>query len=215
MKILIACEESGVVRTAFERAGFDAWSCDLLPSRIPSKKHLQGDVREILDGNWAAIIAHPPCTFLTVTANKWMKPEFRSRFPDRPKQREDAVTFFMLFVDCDCEKVAIENPVGIMSTRYRVPDQYIQPYQFGHAETKKTGLWLRGLPPLKPTKIVEPVFWTAAGKKYSPSHYGSKASLRSRNRLDYLKPGAERSKFRSETYKGIAQAMADQWGPLL
>lgn len=209
-RVLVACEYSGKVRNAFARLGWDAWSCDIIPSESPGN-HIQGDVTELLQQKWDIVIAHPPCTYLTVTANKWMKPEYRHRFPNRPQQREEAVKFFMACVNANAPCVAVENPIGIMSTRYQKPTQIIQPWQHGHAETKATCLWLKGLPKLIPTKIVEPVFWRANGKKYSPTHYNSKASLRSRNRLDYLPPGDGRSKLRSETYEGIAEAMANQW----
>ena len=214
-RVLVACEYSGTVRDAFAARGWDAWSCDLLPSETPGN-HLTGDVTEIINQEWDIIIAHPPCTYLTVTANKWLKDQPPRKSGTlvgqaRRDAREEAVAFFMLFANCKCPHVAIENPIGCMSTRYRKPEQIVQPWQYGHEETKATCLWLKNLPKLVPTKIVEPVFWTAGGKKYSPTHYNSKASLRSRNRLDYLPPGKDRSKFRSKTYDGIAAAMANQW----
>lgn len=127
MKVLIACEESGTVREAFAKLGHDAWSCDIQPTRIPGN-HIQDDVSRHLAG-WDLIIAHPPCTYLTVTANKWTKPEYRHRFPNRPEQREDAIRFFMLLVEAPVLKICIENPIGIMSTRHAKPTQIVQPFQ--------------------------------------------------------------------------------------
>jgi len=209
-KILIACEESQVVTKAFRIRGYDAWSCDLLPtSGEYPEYHIQDDVFNHLDKNWDLIIAHPPCTFLTVTGNKWMKPEFRDRFPDRPQQREEAIEFFMKFANADCKHIAIENPVGIMSTQWRKPDQYLHPYQFGDPHSKKTGLWLIGLPKLTPTKIVEPEMYTyktgpKKGRKDPMWH------------VETLKlPPAERSIARSKFFPGFADAMATQWGNYL
>jgi hypothetical protein len=159
------------------------------------------------------IIAHPPCTYLTVTANKWLKDQ-----PPRKsgalvgEARREAIEFFMEFANVNCPKIAIENPIGCISSIWRKPDCIVHPYQFGHPETKATCLWLKGLPALIPTNIVEPVFYQANGKNYSPTHYNSKASLRTRNRLDCLPPSKNRAKLRSETYQGIADAMAAQWG---
>jgi hypothetical protein len=200
MRILVACEESGVVREALLARGHEAWSCDILPSSHPSRFHIQDDVLRHLSDGWDMIIAFPPCTYLTVTANKWMKPEYRDRFPDRPKHREAAVEFFQSMINAPCERIAVENPIGIMSTRFRKPDQIIQPWQFGHPETKSTCLWLRGLPKLVPTNIVQPVFEMAGGKRYSPTHFNRKGIK-----------GEERSRLRSRTYQGIAEAMASQW----
>lgn len=201
-RVLIACEFSGVVRDAFLLRGYDAISCDLLPTEHPGP-HIQGDVRHNLYDfrsmrPWDLIIAHPPCTYLTVSANKWMKPEYRDRFPSRPQQREDAIDFFMSLYNAGCKRVAVENPIGIMSSRFRKPDQVLQPFQFGHPERKATCLWLRGLPKLTPTKIVP------LPKEKSEAQ-----------RLHYLPPSPNRSKIRSTTFHGIAEAMADQWGPLI
>jgi hypothetical protein len=193
MKILIACEYSGIVRDAFIAKGHDAMSCDLLPTEREGP-HYQGDIREVLDESWDLMIAHPPCTFLTVSGNKWMKPEFKDRFPTRVQDREEAIKFFMLFANSSIPKVAIENPIGVMSSNYRKPDQIIQPYQYGHPERKATCLWLKNLPNLKPTNIVE-----------LPQN---KALAQ---RLHYLPPSENRWKERSKTYQGIANAMADQW----
>ena len=201
MKVLVAFEESQEICIEFRKLGHEAYSCDIQPcSGGHSEWHIQKDVFEIIGGGWDLVIAHPPCTRLTVTANKWYKPEFRNRFPTILQDREIAVKFFMNIVNCGIPKICIENPVGIMSTRYRKPDQYIQPYQFGHFESKKTGLWLFGLTKLLPTDIVEPNYIICKGKKYSPTHY---------NHIGGVKHGG---KIRSKTYHGIAVAMAEQWG---
>jgi hypothetical protein len=200
MKILVACEFSGTVRDAFAAKGHDAWSCDILPTESPGN-HYQCDLFEVIDKDWDLIIAHPPCTYLTVTGNRWFKPEYKDRFPTRQQDREDAVNFFMKIANNKCPKIAIENPVGVMSRIYRKPDQIIQPYQFGHDESKKTCLWLKGLPLLKPTNIVEP---------YIIKHKSGKTS--SRWHFESLKlPPHERMKARSKTFPGIANAMAEQW----
>lgn len=159
MKVLIACEESQTVTKAFRKNGFEAFSCDILPcSGGYPEWHIQGDVLEQLNKGWDLIIAHPPCTYLTVTGNKWMKPEFRDRFPDRPKQREEAIGFFLKIAESKCDFIAIENPVGIISTVWRKPDQYVHPYHFGDPHSKKTGFWLKGLPKLKSS------FFTCGGR---------------------------------------------------
>jgi hypothetical protein len=211
-RILIACEFSQVVCKAFRDRGFEAYSCDILPTEGNPEWHIQDDVLKHLNDGWDMMIAHPPCTYLTVTANKWMKPEFKTRFPYREQQRTYAIEFFMKLANAPINSKGLENPIGIMSTYYRKPNQYIQPYEFGHAERKKTCLWLFNLPLLKPTNIVEPISYYAAGKPYSPTHYMSKRSL---NHLDYLPPMKDRWKLRSRTFPGIAQAMATQWGDYL
>jgi hypothetical protein len=208
MKVLIACEFSGRVREAFRAKGHDAWSCDLLPSDDNSPFHIQGDVLGVLSKwecdsyGWDLMIAHPPCTYLCVTGNKWMKPEFKDRFPNRAKQREDAVDFFMALADASIPKICIENPVGIMSTRWRKPDQYIQPWQFGEKHSKKTGLWLKGLPKLKHTKLVKPEFYIYKDGRKDPMWHVKTMHLNKEDRM----------KARSLTFQGIADAMADQWG---
>jgi len=201
MKVLIACEFSGIVREAFKKKGHDAWSCDLLPTEI-SGQHIQGNVREILDKDWDLMIAHPPCTYLCVTGNRWFKPEYKSRFPNREQQREDAIKFFMTLVNAPILKIAIENPVGIMSRLYCKPEQIIQPFQFGHKEAKKTCLWLKNLSLLKPTKLVEPEYTTYKSGKRMATWYTEAIKL----------PSKEREKLRSTTFQGIANAMAEQWG---
>ena len=180
MRVLVACEFSGIVREAFRRRGHDAWSCDLLPCERKGQ-HIQGDVLEVLDDRWDLMIAHPPCTHLAVSGARWFK--------YKQKEQAEAIAFFMALVNAPVEKICVENPVSIMSTRYRKPDQVIQPWQFGHGETKAICLWLKNLPVLRPTNIVK-------GRK---------------PRVYYEPPSTERWKNRSRTYHGIAEAMAEQW----
>lgn len=185
MKVLVACEFSGRVRDAFTALGHDAISCDLLDTESPGK-HFKGDVLEILNQHWDLVVAFPPCTDLCVSGARW----FEKKRQDGSQQR--SIDFFMQFVHCNAKRVAIENPVGIMSTKYRKPDQIIQPFEHGHGETKATCLWLRNLPPIVPTNIVE-------GREQKVWKMG---------------PGPERAKMRSLTYQGVANAMAAQWGHL-
>lgn len=202
MKILVACEFSGTVRESFAAKGHNAWSCDIEPTDIPGQ-HYQGDVNDILNEGWDMMIAHPPCTYLTVTGNKWFKPEYKDRFPTRHQDRQDAINFFMLLVNAPIEKIAIENPIGIMSTTYRKPDQIIHPWQFGHEASKSTCLWLKGLPLLKPTDIVSKgEFVTYKSGKRMTKWYADAAS----------KSPKERAKIRNTTFQGIADAMSEQWG---
>ena len=184
MKVLIACEFSGIIRDAFIAKGHDAVSCDLLPTEKPGPHH-QGDVRWILDHrNWDLMIAHPPCTYLAVSGARWFK--------ERRKEQEEALGFVGMLMYAPIPKICIENPISIISTRIRKPDQIIQPWMFGHGETKSTCLWLRGLPKLKPTNVV----------------HGREA------RIHKMPPSPNRSRERSRTFEGIAQAMADQWGSI-
>jgi len=195
MKILVACEFSGIVREEFRKLGHDAWSCDLLDTEIPGN-HYKGDVRDLLNENWDLMIAHPPCDHLAVCGAVW----FPQKIADGRQQA--AIDFFMLFVNAPIKKKVIENPIGIMSTKYRKPDQIIQPYQFGHGEMKSTCLWLYGLPKLQPTKIVEREYIiTKSGKKYPKWSWDT-----------FNLPKSERAEFRSRTFPGIAKAMAIQWG---
>ena len=203
MKVLVACEFSGVVRDAFCKRGHDATSCDLFPSDTPGQ-HYQGNVLDILNKKWDLIISHPPCTYLTCSGNKWFKPEFKNRFPNRHKDRLDAIEFFMSFTKASCSRIAIENPIGIMSTHYRKPDQIIQPYMFGDPERKPTCLWLKGLPKLQPTKIVSPIIIRLKSGKGDPRRHFESLKL----------SPIERMKIRSKTFQGIADAMADQWGKI-
>jgi len=204
MKVLVACEYSGRVRDAFIKQGHEAMSCDLVPTDAPGP-HYQGDVMDIINDGWDLLIAFPPCTYLTLTGNKWFKPEFADRFPERHQQRKDAKDFFMKIANMPIPKIAIENPIGIMSKIYRKPDQIIQPWQFGFPTTKATCLWLKGLPTLKPTNIVDKgeVVISKSGNRMSRWYYET-------SKLP-LKNGA-RAKARSVTFQGIADAMADQWG---
>lgn len=206
MRVLVACEESQRVCIAFRERGHEAYSCDIEPcSGGHPEWHIQDDVLKHLGYNWDLVIAHPPCTYLTVAANKYYNVE---KYGDKAKirqwERQKAIEFFMEFVTqlVYCDKVAIENPIGIMSTVYKKPTQIIQPYQFGHPERKATCLWLKGLPPLKPTNIVEPdIIIHPSGKTDSRLHYET-----------FKLPPKERAKMRSKTFEGIAKAMAEQWG---
>ena len=179
-------------------------SCDLVPTDVPGP-HYEGDVMDIITDNWDLLIAFPPCTYLTLTGNKWFKPEFADRFPERHQQRKDAIDFFMKIANMPIPRIAIENPIGIMSSHYRKPDQIIQPWQFGFPTTKATCLWLKNLPLLKPTNIVEKgeVVISKSGNRMSKWYYET-------SKLP-LKNGA-RAKARSVTFQGVADAMADQWG---
>lgn len=200
MRILIACEFSGIVRDAFKAKGNDAWSCDLLPTE-KTGQHIQDNVLNHLDENWDMMIAFPPCTYLTLARNKYYKPEYSKRFPTQHEDREKAVEFFMKLAGAPIAKIAIENPVGIMGSRWRKADQYIQPYFFGDAERKTTGLWLKNLPKLIPTNIVEPELYTYKNGKTNGLWHVKTMQLR----------GIERMKARSITFQGIAKAMASQW----
>jgi hypothetical protein len=195
MKVLVACEYSGTVRDAFRARGHDALSCDLLPTDAPGP-HYQGDVRDILDDGWDLMIAHPPCTYLCSSGLHWNK-----RVPGRAQMTEDALDFVRLLLDAPIPRIALENPIGCIGTRIRKANQTIQPWQFGHDASKATCLWLKNLPLLTPTAVVEPRI--ANGKKRWANQTDS-----GQNRLP---PSDDRWKIRSETYVGIAEAMADQW----
>lgn len=218
MRLLVACEESQAVTIEMRALGIEAYSCDILPcSGGHPEWHIQGDVLKVLDQEWDMIIAFPPCTYLCVTGNKWMKPEFTDRFPDRQKQRNEAIDFFMLFANSKCPLVAIENPIGIISTKWRKPDQIIQPYYFGDPHPKKTCLWLKGLPKLIHTNIVEPQYVVYRSKTKGTSKYPL-AWAGKTTKMPLLwkaPPSPTRSKERSKTFPGIAKAMAEQWGGLL
>lgn len=201
MKILVACEYSGIVRNAFTKKGHDAWSCDILPTESTGP-HIQGDVFEILNDGWDMMIAHPPCTYLAVTGNKWMKPEFKKRFPERQQQRIDAIDFFMKLYNAPIDKIVIENPVGIMSTKFRKPNQYVHPYYFGDPHSKKIGLWLKKLNNLEKGDVVKPEMYVYKNGRKDPMWHVKTMGL----------PKEERTKARSRTFPGIANAMADQWG---
>ena len=180
MRVLVACEYSGIVRDAFAAFGHDAWSCDLLPTERLGN-HIHGDVLQHLHRNWDMMIAHPPCTHLAVSGARWFK--------DKQREQADALDFVRRLLDAPIPRIALENPISIISSRIRKPDQIIQPWQFGHGETKATCLWLKNLPKLVPTNIVE----------------GREA------RIHKMPPGPDRWKERSRTFTGIATAMATQW----
>lgn len=182
MKVLVACEFSGTVRDAFSEWGHDAWSCDVLASESLTGNHHQCDVRDVLDEGWDLMIAHPPCTHLAVSGARWFK--------DKKAEQREALDFVRLLLDAPIEKIALENPISVISTKIRKPDQIVQPWMFGHGETKATCLWLKNLPKLVPTNIVD----------------GREA------RVHRMSPGKDRWKKRSITYQGIAEAMAQQWG---
>lgn len=181
MKVLVACEYSGIVRDAFIQRGHNAISCDILPTETPGP-HYQGDVRDILNEEWDLMVAHPPCTHLAVSGARWFK--------DKKVEQAEALDFVRLLLSAPIEKIALENPISVISTKIRKPDQIIQPWQFGHGETKATCLWLKNLPKLVPTNIVS----------------GREA------KVHRMSPGPNRWRERSRTYLGIANAMADQWG---
>lgn len=221
MKVLIACEESQRVCEAFRKKGHEAYSCDIVDcSGGHPEWHIKNDVLPLLNGNcsfitcdgethsikgkWDFIIAFPPCIYLTVAGNRWFNVErYGEKAIQRHKERENAINFFMLFANAECERIAIENPIGCMSTRFRKPNQIIHPYMFGDAERKATCLWLKGLPELVPTNIVEPrIIKYKNGKGTDSPWHMETMSL----------PAAERSKMRSKTFPGVAEAMAEQWG---
>jgi hypothetical protein len=193
MRVLVACEFSGVVRRAFRALGHDAWSCDLLPAEDGDPHHFEGDALDVIGGgvvwshhanpyHWDMMVAHPPCTHLSVSGARWFKGKLA--------EQAEALDFVRTLLAAPIPRIAIENPISIISSRIRKPDQIIQPWQFGHGETKATCLWLKGLPPLVPTNIVP----------------GREA------RIHRMPPGPDRWKERSRTFEGIAAAMADQWG---
>jgi len=192
MRVLIACEFSGIVRDAFAALGHDAWSCDMLETERPGQ-HLLGDVTRVFVQHWDLMIAHPPCTHLCVSGARW--------FVEKQAEQRDAIAFFMALVQAPVHRIAVENPVGIMSTHYRLPDQVIQPWQFGVPETKATCLWLKNLPPLQPTHLEGDLFCAEAPTERTA-------------RVHREPPGPDRWKNRSRTYPEIARAMAAQWGAL-
>lgn len=181
MRVLVSCEYSGRVRDAFLAAGHDAMSCDLLPTEVAGP-HYQGDVRDVLRDGWDLMVCHPPCTHLAVSGARW--------FPLKVKEQADSLDFVRLLLSAPIARIALENPVSVISSRIRKPDQVIQPWQFGHGETKATCLWLKNLPPLVATDVVP----------------GREA------RVHRMPPGPDRWKERSRTYQGVARAMAAQWG---
>lgn len=201
MRVLVACEYSGTVRDAFLAAGHDAMSCDLLPTEADGP-HYQGDVRDILDDGWDLMIAHPPCQYLALSGLHW-----NYRIPGRKEKTREALAFVQLLLDAPIPRIALENPVGAISKNIRKPDQYIQPWEYGHPESKKTGLWLVNLPKLEPTNILTPTRMQENG--VSPRWDNQTATGQNK-----LGPSPDRWKKRSATYTGIAEAMAQQWGGL-
>ena len=221
MTVLVACEESQAVCKAFRENGHEAYSCDIIPcSGGHPEWHIMWDATALVNGNctfltcdgklhqisgkWDLLIAHPPCTYLTVTGNRWFNVErYGKKAIKRIKDREEAVNFFMEFINADCDRIAVENPVGCMSTRYRKPNQIIHPYMFGDSARKATCLWIKGLKSLEPTNIVEPEIIKYKNGKGTDNPW----------HMETMKlPSAERAKARSKTFPGIAKAMADQWG---
>jgi len=181
MRVLVACEFSGIVRDAFKARGHDAWSCDILPTEQPGN-HIVGDVVGILSDGWDLMICHPPCTHLAVSGARWFK--------DKQQEQAQALEFVRTLLMAPIPKIALENPISVISTKVRKPDQIIQPWQFGHGETKATCLWLKNLPQIQPTDIVD-------GRE---------------SRIHKMPPSEDRWKERSRTFRGIAEAMAQQWG---
>lgn len=195
LRVLVACEFSGVVREAFRARGHDAWSCDLLDCD-DNGAHIKGDVLGVLDDAWDLMIAHPPCTHLAVSGARWFKGK------EAEGHQNCAIAFVRELMNAPIKRIALENPIGVLSTKYRKPDQVIQPWQFGHKEMKATCLWLRGLPKLQPTNIVGP----------PPK---DKEQRKAWARVHRESPGPDRWKRRSITYQGIADAMAEQWGSVM
>ncbi len=188
MRVLVACEFTGTVRRAFRELGHEAWSCDLLPAE-DGGPHIQGDVRQVLGDGWDLMVAHPPCTHLAVSGAR--------HFHRKQVEQAEALEFVRTLMDAPIPRIALENPVSVISSRIRRPDQIIQPYQFGHPESKKTCLWLKGLNPLQPTAVMQ---MRGRWENQTPS---------GQNKLG---PSPDRWKIRSKTYPGIAHAMATQWG---
>lgn len=193
MRVLVACEYSGTVREAFRALGHDAWSCDLLPTDNPGP-HVQGDVLVLLGDGWDLMIAHPPCTYLASSGLHWNK-----RRPERAAQTEQALAFVLALANAPIARIAIENPIGALSSRWRKPDQIIQPWQHGEDASKATCLWLKGLPPLQSTNVL-------------PGGAKARRGNQTPSGQNKLGPSPDRWKIRSKTYQGIADAMAAQWG---
>ncbi|MBQ1347773.1 MAG: hypothetical protein IIY58_00215 [Aeriscardovia sp.] len=206
INILVACEESQTIALAFRKLGFNAYSCDLEPcSGGHEEIHIQGDCFKAINSRkWDLIIAHPPCTHLAASGARWFN---NPATPEKPRLQKEAIEFFLAFTKLDCEHVAIENPIGIMSRIYRKPDQIVQPYFFGDSARKSTCLWLKGLPLLVPDMIMdegESFYWGEEGKR-QPKWYREAWNL----------PPKERAKVRSKTFPGMARAIAEQWGKYL
>lgn len=198
LRVLVACEYSGTVRDAFIREGHDAMSCDLLDTDSPGP-HYKGNVCDVLNEGWDLMVAHPPCTFLSVSGMHWTTSGLRD-----PKLTEEALDFVRLLLEAPIAKIAIENPVSVISSRVRKPDQIVNPYEFGHDAAKKTCLWLKNLPVLVPTKFIEPRVVNGKNRWGNQTDSGQNS----------LAPSPDRWKVRSTTYQGIAEAMSNQWGNL-
>jgi len=196
MRVLIACEFSGTVRDAFLRKGHDAMSCDLLPTEKPGP-HYQGDILDVIHSGWDLMVAHPPCTYLSSSGLHW-----NTRRPERAEMTGDAIRFVMDLAAADIPRICIKNPIGCLSTRWRKPDQIIQPFEFGHDASKATCLWLKGLPKLMPTALIDPRIVNGRMRWGNQTDSGQ----------NKLGPSADRWAKRSLTYDGIAEAMAQQWG---
>lgn len=200
MKVLVACERSGVVRNAFIALGHDAWSCDIYPAQ-DNGPHLQKDVEQLLTQDWDLMIAHPPCTYLCVAGAKHFKHK------DRQLKQLEALQFFRMLLEAPISKIAIENPIGVVSTKIGKPQQIIQPYMFGDPQRKSTCLWLKNLPLLVPTQVVQPKLRTTVNGKSLPQWMYSSQDQATRGTL-------KMQTIRSRTFQGIANAMAQQWGAL-
>lgn len=201
MRVLIACEFSGVVREAFRKKGHNAWSCDLLPALDESPNHYQRSVFEVLNGDWDLMIAHPPCTYLSVSGLHWNKNN-----PERQLETVKALEFVQELMDAPIEKICIENPVGCISTKIKKPSQIIQPYEYNEDASKRTCLWLKNLPNLVPTNRIE------GRKVYQNGREYERWANQTDSGQNKLGPSEDRAMLRSITYQGIADAFADQWG---
>ena len=197
-RILVACEFSGIVRDAFAARDHDAWSCDIIPTESPGK-HYEGRVQDIVGAGWDLMIAHPPCTYLSVSGSRWLYNEDGSKNEERWKNREKALDFVQYLMDAPIERICVENPVSVISSQIRKPEQLIHPWEYGHPEEKRTCLWLKNLPKLEPSNIV----------------YDEMMELPKKERHRIWWMGSSKSKERSIFYPGIADAMAEQWGRLL
>lgn len=210
LNVLIACEFSGAIRNEFRKLGHNAFSCDIVPSEDNSPYHYQCDVRNVIPAyEWDLMIAHPPCTYLTLAGNRWFKPEYKDKYPTREQDRAEAVEFFLSLINANIPHIAIENPIGIMSSVYRKPDQIIQPWQFGDPFQKSTCLWLKDLPKLEHTNVVskgEFIEWECkkTGRiKRQPKWYA--------DAFQKTSDPVQRQKIRNTTFPGIAKAIAEQY----
>jgi site-specific DNA-cytosine methylase len=210
LNVLIACEFSGAIRNEFRKLGHNAYSCDIVPSEDNSPYHYQCDVRNVINAyEWDLMIAHPPCTYLTLAGNRWFKPEYKDKYPTREQDRTEAIEFFQTLINANIPHIAVENPIGIMSSVYRKPDQIIQPWQFGDPFQKSTCLWLKDLPKLEHTNVVskgEFIEWECkkTGRiKRQPKWYA--------DAFQKTSDPVQRQKIRNTTFPGIAKAIAEQY----